>query len=459
MIFSTATVLLLVLSFILVWVAAITNGAFGDATYVLPLCVGTAALAAVVLYRATTMVRQALLALLVFTVTFLNISFRVRGIGEAGLDPQNGLKIAVWLVLLGTAALNLRRYANLLADPVIALFAAFVAVALLSTAWSPVPTYTAACSIGLLAYLSFACLIACEVDERTTYVALSWGLASYLVANWVTAAVNPHFAFLPPYGNSAIYRLQGITGQPNNLGKEAAVFLLLVSAAHWRGYLSRASVITLTTLGLVTVVATNSRTALIAVLLAWSLVQLQMRRLLLPAFVAALAMGTVLTFASATGTLPDFGQLAGLASRTGNADEVLTLTGRTEFWGTVWQKIMESPLLGYGYNAYEATMSTWQFGAKDAAAEAHNTILQALFTVGFIGAAPFMAALVVLVCRAISRPSPPRDLFTYYLLVSGMAEAEMVSIPELLTLMALLVFAYDAVGRRTHAAFLLQPAW
>ncbi len=98
------------------------------------------------------------------------------------------------------------------------------------------------------------------------------------------------------------------------------------------------------------------------------------------------------------------------------------------------------------------------FGTRDGASEAHNTLLQSLFTVGFVGTVPFVAALGVLVWRGISRPNPPRDLFTCYLIVSGVAEAEIVSVPELLTLAALLIFAYDAVGRRSRGGVLVAVA-
>ncbi len=101
---------------------------------------------------------------------------------------------------------------------------------------------------------------------------------------------------------------------------------------------------------MVTLVATNSRTAMIAVD-CWrssGRTAFRLRRLLLPASVAGLAMVNLLAFASATGTLPDFNELLGVASRSGHANEVLSLTGRTEIWSWVWEKIIKHPLLGYG---------------------------------------------------------------------------------------------------------------
>jgi hypothetical protein len=103
-----------------------------------------------------------------------------------------------------------------------------------------VPAYTAACAIGLVAYLGFACLAAQESDGRTICLALIWSLAAYQVATWVAAAAIPDFAYIPPYGDKLVYRLQGISGHPNILAKQAAVFLLLVIAARRCGYLGAA---------------------------------------------------------------------------------------------------------------------------------------------------------------------------------------------------------------------------
>lgn len=452
MVRSVATVLLFAVPAAAAWIFALSSGALGAATYALPFGLLAVALGAGLLLAAAARARWALLSLLVFAAVFLNILFRVREYGETGLDAQNGIKIATWLALLGIAALNLQRFAALVADPPVALFGAFSAFALLSAFWSPVPMYTAACAVGLLAYLGFACLVAREFEERTVLRALVWGLAAFLGVTWVAAAALPDFAWLPPYGDKPVYRLQGVSGHPNVLAKQVAVFLLLVVAARARGHLGRRIGWGLLAFGLTTIFATNSRTALLAALLAWALVELRSRRLLLAAATACFVLLGLLMLVGSTGTLLDLDALLGSASRTGDASEVLTLTGRTELWGFVWEKVLQSPLIGYGFNAFEPIVTHEWFGAEDAAVGAHNTFLQALFTVGFVGTAPLVAAFAVLVHRWVTRPNPLRDLFTSYLLVAGMTEVEITSIPVLLTLAAFLAIALDAHGRQVTAA-------
>ena len=92
---------------------------------------------------------------------------------------------------------------------------------------------------------------------------------------------------------------------------------------------------------------------------------------------------------------------------------------------------------------------------QDAVNEAHNTLLQALFTVGIIGAAPLIAALAVLVYRGITRPNPARGLFTFFCSCQGWRKPNMCPLQNI-TLVALLVYACDAVGRRVQAGSWLQ---
>ncbi len=304
----------------------------------------------------------------------------------------------------------------------------------------------------MLGYLVFACLIASELNERTVLLALVWCLVGYLGLTWMAALALPDIAWLPPYGDKSMFRLQGISGHPNVLAKQIAVFLLLVAATWRRGHLGGGASAVLLALGFATLFATNSRTALLAASLAWGLVELRSRGLLLLAsFGGVVLLGLVLLLAS-TGILLDLDTLLGSASRTGDASEILTLTGRTELWGFVWEKIQQSPIIGYGFNAFEPIVTHEWFGAEDAAVGAHNTFLQALFTVGFLGTAPLVAAFGVLVQRWVVRPNPVRDLFTAYLLVAGMTEAEITSVPVLLTLAAFVCFALDAQPRNELAA-------
>ena len=439
-------VLLCAVPFTAVWGYALYGNVLGPATYAIPLGIGGLLLGLLGLQDILQLKQRALLALLAFVAVGLNITFLTREIGDVGLDAQTGLKIGTWIVLLGVSVLHGHRLLPILADPVIALFAAFALAACASAAWSPVPVYTAGCAVGLLAYLGFSVLIAATVSERMVVAVLIGGLAAFLLLTWFAALAFPSSAWLPPY-EKPVYRLQGISGHPNILAKQAAVFILLVIAARQRGHMKRLLSWALLGLGFVTLLATNSRTALLALVFAWILVELRSRRLLLAGIAASIVLLGLVVLAGSTGILPSIDVLLGSASRSGDASEVLTLTGRTELWGFVWEKILQRPLQGYGFNAFGPIMSRAWYGNEDAGAEAHNSFLQALFTVGLLGTVPFVSAFIVLLRRWIKQPNALRDLFTSYILIAGATEAELTSLPVLLTLAAFLAFALDAAAR------------
>src|SRR5262249_19791605 len=151
-------------------------------------------------------------------------------------------------------------------------------------------------------------------------------------------------------------------------------------------------------------------------------------------------LACLLVVAVSVGGLVDAQAILGMFSRTGDADEVMTMTGRTELWSFVWEKIAQRPVFGYGFNSFEAVAADEWFGSADAGVATHSNILQALFTVGIIGTLPYVGANVLMVRRWIMRPNPMRDLFTLYTLVSGLTEVDYTSIATMPTFVVFAVF-------------------
>ncbi len=127
---------------------------------------------------------------------------------------------------------------------------------------------------------------------------------------------------------------------------------------------------------------------------------------------------------------------------------MLTLTGRTELWGFVWDKFMHAPLLGHGFDSAEFTLSRDWWGAKDASVEAHNTWLQSLLVVGVIGTIPFVWWHLRMIGRWLADPQSLTRYVLPYILVLSMTEVEGVSHTVLLTLVVFLAIALDAARIR-----------
>jgi O-antigen ligase len=435
------------------WLVLLGRGNFGDAGYMLPLGMLAFLIGAWGFLRTAILDRRAFVAMLVLITFFLTITFRVRGFGDAGIDWQNGTKIITWLALLVIAALNLRRTIRYWADPVLILLACYIAITVISALYSKVPLYSGACALGVLAYLAFASLAADVLGEKGVVTTLVWTLAAFCAVSWIAVLVVPDVAFLSPYGDKEIYRLQGFSGHPNALAAQAATFILLTIGAYRRGHLRPFTCLTLVVFGVATMVATNGRTAMISVVVACVLVELQSRRLLLAAMTIAFLLVGLVVMAVSIGRLVDSEALLGMLSRTGDTDEVMTMTGRTELWSFVWEKIMQRPLFGYGFNSFEATAADEWFGSADAGVATHSNILQALFTVGIVGTLPYVGANALLVGRWFMRPNPMRDLFTLYTLVSGLTEVDYTSIATMPTFVVFAVLTMDAAVRPPASLF------
>lgn len=434
-----------VLAIVAAWIGVLASGSsIGMGVYFFPVAVAGIGAALVVIWCVLREDRWAILALLSFMTVVPALSFRNREIGEAGLDWQNGLKLVIWLTVLGISLIKIGTYRHLFRNKIVLAFVIFSLLAILSSIYSPVAAYTAACALGLLSYLLFACFVAVRVNERAILLTCSLTLAAYFAMTWLYAAVAPGAAFLPPYGEREIYRLFGLSSHPNMLAMEGACFFAVLLPAAFRGYIGRRWVWLLGLLGAATILATGSRTSAVAIGVSLAIAGIRAVRLMPSVLLAVTVSGAVMLLASGLGVLPDIDTLLGSVSRTGDAGEVLTLTGRTELWSFVWDKFMHEPWLGYGFNSTEAVLAKDWYGNADAGVGAHNTLLQSLLTMGFLGTVPLVTGYGLLIHRWAVDPRALTVILAPYLIVVGATEVHIASIPVLLTLLVFLLIAKDA---------------
>ena len=380
-----------------------------------------------------------------------SLSFRVRTVGETGLDWQNGVKLVAWALLLTLAIARRRQIGPLLGTPPVLCALGYAATALLSTLWSPVPPYTFGSALGLAAWLSAALLAVACMEENAAVRLLATVLALEIGLGLVGALVVPDVAWLPPSIEETSWRLQGFSGHPNLFGQHAG---LLVLAAPAGGILARrrgrAIAGAMALLGVVGLAASGSRTTAMAVAAAGLVAAIGTKprpRRWLAAGMAAIVAAAAL---AACALLPAPEALFQTLSRTGASSELTTLTGRTDLWAAAWAHVLERPLLGWGFNGTEQLML--ESVGRDFpgnAVNAHNMVLQGLMSLGFVGAMPGLAGLGLLVVALVRRPDRRRDAFVVFLFVVGFGEAEFFATPVLLTGLALECLARDA-ARHGH---------
>jgi len=437
--------ILLPLAVGILWVAILFLGPGRSGLYLAPLAIVIVALAGMVLAAASLGRSWAFMAILAFMIFGLSLSFREREPGEVGLDLQNGVKLFVWAALVGVAFLNIRRLAPMLREPVVALAFVYAAFAFASAAWSLTPTYSAAVAIGWVGNLALACLAVRTCGERAVLVLLVWSIGAFVAVGLSGLVFAPDIAWMPPSVEETEYRFRGFSGHPNVLAQQAGVLVTVAVVARRARYISRRLFFAGIVLGFATLVLTDSRTALIAVVAAWGFVAMRERGLGRLALIAGVALLVLALAAFTVGGVTNVEDALGMFSRTGAGSEVLTLTGRTEIWTIAWERIQERPLLGWGYLATEELLlsSVGRTFYGDAI-NAHNMFVQSLLSVGILGSLPGFAMVGLLVVRLFSRPDPVRDHVVVFMLISGMGEVEIFATPMLLTLTVFIILAREA---------------
>ena len=116
-------------------------------------------------------------------------------------------------------------------------------------------------------------------------------------------------------------------------------------------------------------------------------------------------------------------------TKTGDVEEVTTLTGRTEIWKFAWEESLKSPLFGYGAGCTPVKMA-------GVSGHAHNILLQPTISIGFPGGILFAAILFWNVYCAFKYHLPMLQMTTVFILMLGIAETPLFNpLPESVTLM------------------------
>ena len=433
----------------LVWLAVLS--AVGPAGYLAPFALLIAAGGVWIVACAARGKSWALAGMLGFAMVVPNIYFQRQELHETvSFNAQNGLKLVLWAAMGVVGLARMPRFWPLLNDRALMAVGLFALIAIASALWSPVPVYSAIGAMGFLAALLFACAVATELSEGVVYRTIVISFAIYLALNIAAAFALPDIAWLASYGESDSPRLQGISSHPNILGKEIASFICLFLPLAL-AYGKRRTALALVSLGFGVILATQSRTSLGALAIALVLPFLIRPQVARPLGWALVAVIGAASLAIAIGFVPDLRPLLDGASRSSDASEILTLTGRTELWGFVWDKILEAPVLGHGFGAADAVLSPQWWGAPDASVGAHNTWLQSLLIVGVVGTIPFVCFHVELIRRCFTDRRSLTRMLASYLIILGFTEVEIAAHPVMLTLTTFLIVALDAQRNRKAA--------
>jgi O-antigen ligase len=282
-----------------------------------------------------------------------------------------------------------------------------VAIALASVFWSEETRATLGGSQNLIRITLFGVYFAARysLKEQLRLLAWAFGIGATLSLVFVLA--------LPSYGvmgqgsivtGEAITHAgawQGIYGHKNILGRimvlSAVVFLIFALSGRRYSWLAWVGF----GLSVVLILGSTSKTSLIIFLTIMALLPFYRalrwsNTLAVPFFI------TVILVAGSVAML----LVSGAEDILGVFGRDITLTGRTDLWAAVLDKIWQRPWLGYGYGAF---WRGWDGESADVwsvvrweAPHSHNGFLDLWLDLGLLGLLAFTLSFIALCLRAVS---------------------------------------------------------
>jgi O-antigen ligase len=261
-----------------------------------------------------------------------------------------------------------------------------------------------------------ASVFAISTGERFGLLVITWSLLAALALSLLLYFVAPAME------GGTVLRLSGIFGSPNNLGRAAALAILLAIILAY--YLSRWQFILI--IGIVSLVSgvclylSGSRASTLGLVLGVAVV-LMRRRPWWAIITVVLSFCGVLVLI----LMPELrSDLFSSISRSGRVNEVTTLTGRTEIWSWVLRKILDAPMIGYGFASTREVIPAGYIGSFGwTTTSAHNMWLQVWITTGALGLLFVVLSQVYSIGQFIVRPHLIRDGVLTFIVAIGLFEA------------------------------------
>lgn len=329
-------------------------------------------------------------------------------------NPQVAIKLAV-AAGCGVIGLVWWRPGRLTREHM--MIVAYLAVCAVSVLYSPTRAFSAgACFIAIghvVLGISLSQRYEGFEDVYRSLFVVWCALATKIVFSWALLALGTEYVFAAtnPFVDSRFFglpRFGGMAG-PNTTALNAALACVIGGVLLIQGApnLRRSLIVALTALSALTLLLTQSRTAILAVFLAFAVVSFYRWRRL---FVALCFLSILFAIKFLDWSTVDVLQFA---SRTGNVEEAATMAGRTAIWAAVIERLGDSPFIGFGYGSGRQIVGALAIaGATRPFHSAHNFVLESMINTGLAGTG-LLIVLFAVSFRGLSLrkwPASPEDL-------------------------------------------------
>ncbi len=388
-------------------------------------------------------------------ISFLNLSSFIPEKDSVGLDKFVLIKLCLTTVcgLVGFGGLlTIPRVQSLVLSLPGAWLFGVAALFAISAIQSPTPVISMASAAALWCILLFVVTAICLIGPERVLVATVLGITMFLLASFAAYFAMPSLGvFAEPLSDGEFsLRMSGIS-HPNTVGQFSAFAIGLAITMSHLGYVRSKLIYFLVPLGLAGLVFSISRSSTIAVIAALTFVyrdqfwkQVTIARLLLAGMLlsAVLLVATMQSGSDST----FFDSVVSKLTKSGDAEELTSMTGRTEIWAYSVQAIAERPLLGFGPATSKEIL-------RDYAGYTHNLWLDVAFCSGLAGLFCFLGLTMGRVRDAFVKPHRVADFIIIMIFVNGLTENVIFSfIPGVPT-----ILFTTAVFWRAHESLSGQP--
>jgi len=367
--------------------------------------------------------RLAVFVHLFVAIFLVQAVFRIRDYQDKDIDFQVILKIVIWMTVALAAAFHARRWLGTVLVPSNYPWILFLLWLFATAIVSPSPPYTLVSAFTVAACVMFSAYLFSAFDEVEIFATIVAAITLFCAISIAVYFAIPEFGHYVYWMNQQRFispRLAGIAGSANNMALIAA-FSLVVIGLYAREF-HRLHILFAPVSGVFALAAllmTNSRGPLAGTAAILFIVyMLHWRRLYAAIFVFSVGLLGLAVL------LPKGEKfLFQMVSRSGDAGEITSFTGRTEIWNAVLQLSAAEPWMGYGYASSVFVLPQHASQIGFATSHAHNLILQLLLTTGVIGVVLFLLAIVCVGLRAAMQRDRTVFAMLLFVIFNGITES------------------------------------
>jgi exopolysaccharide production protein ExoQ len=272
---------------------------------------------------------------------------------------------------------------------------------------------------------------------RTVFCDVAMGMGLYAMVGIFLSFVSPELTTFQEFisNKESIARFGGL-GHPNTLGAYVVLCFVIAFGLSMDGELPWGWSACAFALCVYVLSLAMSRTPVIAGTIAIGLILMPRLSLVTKISVAGIGLMVIWTWLfidAGFGTDAIRSTLLQSVTKTGQAEELTSATGRTEIWAIALELIAQQPLMGWGSGSTPVVMT-------GVSGHSHNLILQPTVTLGFPGGALVVVLLLYNLWIGLTSRSAMLGIFVVFLLVLGCVESPILGpFPDGTTLMWLAV--------------------